>query len=41
MLQRFYWLEKAFDKVGYDILINKLDHCGVRGVAKDSLVSYL
>ena len=34
-------LEKAFDTVDHDTFIEKLNHCGVRGVAKDWFISYL
>ena len=34
-------MKKAFDTVGHDILIAKLDHYGVRRVAKDWFISYL
>ena len=34
-------MKKAVDTVEHDILIEKLDHYGVRGVAKDWFITYL
>ena len=37
----FLDIKMAFDIVNHDILIQKLDHCGIRGIANDLLKSYL
>lgn len=37
----FSRFRKAFDTVDHDILIEKLDFCEIRGIAKDWFASYL
>ena len=37
----FIDLQKAFDKVDHDIFIQKLHHCGIRGVTNNWFSSYL
>ena len=37
----FISLEKAFDTVSHDILLEKLDHNGIRGISNDWFRSYL
>ena len=37
----FLDLKKAFDTVNHEILINKMDHYGIRGTAKTLFTSFL
>ena len=37
----FIGLEKAFDTASHDILLEKLNHYGIRGISNDWLRSYL
>ena len=33
--------EKAFDNVSHDVLLEKLNHYGIRGISNDWISSYL
>jgi len=37
----FIDLQKAFDTVHHSILLEKLNHCGIRGIINDWFASYL
>jgi hypothetical protein len=37
----FCHLQKAFDCINYDILLSKLEFCGIVGSAKALIMSYL
>ena len=37
----FVDLQKSFDTVGHQILLAKLNHCGIHGVSNDWFKSYL
>ena len=41
-LEVYFWISlKPFDTVNHNILIEKLDYYGIRGVTKDWFISYL
>ena len=40
-MRRFVDFQKAFDTVNHDIIISKLNHYGIRGIANDWFSSYL
>src|SRR6218665_1859790 len=37
----FFDISKAFDTVNHTLLINKLEHYGIRGIAKQWFIDYL